>query len=477
MNLPAGIAHPRVLLVEDDALLAEAYLEFLSAEPCDATHRTTVAGAIEAIRQSPPEVVLLDLLLPDGSGLDVLEYIRSNALATSIIVMTSEGSINNAVDAMRAGAFDFLVKPVNATRFSATFKNALERQSLRRKVDAYEGAFTQSGWCGFIGASLVMQSVYRVIASAAASNATVFITGESGTGKEIGATAVHSQSPRRDKPFVVVNCAAIPKDLIESEIFGHVKGAFTGATSDRQGAAARADGGTLFFDEIAEMDLSLQAKLLRFVQTGAYQRVGSDKPERANVRLVCATNRNPLAEVEAGRFREDLYYRLHVVPIELPPLRDRDRDVIAIATHMLQRFAVEENKAFTTLSRDVETLFRAYSWPGNVRQLQNTIHNIVVLHDGPEVTRDMLPAALRDLPVDGGSEAPCDIGTAPIAPLWLTEKRAIEAAIRHCGGNIPKAADLLDISNSTIYRKRRDWAARERDFWTSVPGSLDKDPA
>ena len=386
MNETGGLSLPNILLVEDDAILAQAYLEFLRDEPCVTSHRMTVASAIDAIGTEQPEVVLLDLLLPDSTGLDVLDYIKRNELPISVIVMTSEGSVDNAVEAMRAGAFDFLVKPVSAARFNATFKNALERQSLRRKVDAYEGAFAQSGSSGFIGASLVMQSVYRVIASAAASDATVFITGESGTGKEICATAVHSQSPRRDKPLVIVNCAAIPKELMESEIFGHVKGAFTGATSNRKGAAARADGGTLFFDEIAEMDMALQAKLLRFVQTGVYQRVGDDHTDRADVRLVCATNRDPLAELEAGRFREDLYYRLHVVPIELPPLRTRDRDVIAIANHMLNLSAVEENKRFTTFSPDVEVLFQAYSWPGNVRQLQNTIRNIVVLHDGTVVT-------------------------------------------------------------------------------------------
>lgn len=462
-----GLSQPNVLLVEDDAILAQAYLEFLRVETCTASHRMTVAAAIDAIQTLQPEVVLLDLGLPDSSGLDVLDYIRRNALPISVIVMTSEGSIDNAVEAMRAGAFDFLVKPVSAARFSATFKNALERQALRRKVDAYEDSLPKSGCCGFIGSSLVMQGVYRVIASAAASDATVFITGESGTGKEICATAIHSRSPRKDKPLVVVNCAAIPKELMESEIFGHVKGAFTGATSNRQGAAARADGGTLFFDEIGEMDSGLQAKLLRFVQTGVYQRVGGDNLERADVRLVCATNRDPLEEVEAGRFREDLYYRLHVVPVELPPLRIRDRDVVAIANHLLNRLAVEEGKRFTSLSQEVEALFQVYSWPGNVRQLENIIRNIVVLYDGAVVTRDMLPEALRDLPIDGAAALPCDRETSPIVPLWLTEKRAIEEAIRHCDGSIPKAASLLSISNSTIYRKRRDWAEREQEFWRS----------
>jgi len=321
-----------------------------------------------------------------------------------------------------------------------------------------------------------MQGVYRIIESAAPSKATVFITGESGSGKEVCAQAIHDTGQRRDKPFVAINCGAIPGDLMESEIFGHVKGAFTGASGDREGAATMADGGTLFLDEICEMDLALQTKLLRFVQTGVVQKVGSDRPHKVDVRLICATNKDPLKEVETGRFREDLYYRLHVVPITLPPLRARNGDILAIAEHFLQSFAAEEGKAFQHFTAETLEVIGAYEWPGNVRQLQNVIRNIVVLHDGEEVTPEMLPPPLDRLaegraPATGRSaelrelHAARDLTAPPskpregdgIRPLWQVERDTIEAAIDACEGNIPKAAALLEISPSTIYRKRLSW--------------------
>ena len=302
-----------------------------------------------------------------------------------------------------------------------------------------------------------------MLESAASSRATVFITGESGTGKEVCAETLHRLSPRKDHPLVVLNCAAIPRDLIESEIFGHIKGSFTGAISDREGAASRANGGTLFLDEICEMELELQSKLLRFIQTGCFQRVGSNRQERVDIRFVCATNRDPFAEVQAGRFREDLFYRLHVIPVSLPPLRERDEDVLMIARRFLHEFTQEEGKPFSGFSREVENLFPAYSWPGNVRQLQNVIRNIVVLHHGEMVMPSMLPAPLDQMVPSQGSARPSTEATAalpdlPIKPMWQVEKEAIEKAISQCDGNIPLAATLLELSPSTIYRKRVAWS-------------------
>ena len=317
-----------------------------------------------------------------------------------------------------------------------------------------------------------MRAVYRVIDQVAASRATVFITGESGSGKEVCAEAIHrhSKSLRCDKPFVTLNCAAIPKDLLESELFGHVKGAFTGAYVERQGVATQADGGTLFLDEICEMDLNIQSKLLRFVQTGTIQKIGGGKTESVDVRLICATNRDPLKEVEAGRFREDLYYRLHVIAIHLPPLRDRVEDVIPIASGFLAEFAKEEGKSFKGFSPEAEARLRAYRWPGNVRQLQNVMRNIVVLNEGILVTPNMLPApldkAITDMfPLPSAEEAretqvgASDLATSidTIRPLWMVEKETIERAMELCDGNIPKAAALLEVSPSTIYRKRLSW--------------------
>jgi two-component system repressor protein LuxO len=319
-----------------------------------------------------------------------------------------------------------------------------------------------------------MQGVYRTIESAAPSRATVFVTGESGTGKELCAEAIHAESPRRDRPFIALNCAAIPRDLMESEIFGHVKGAFTGAAGRRDGAASRADGGTLFLDEICEMDLDLQSKLLRFVQTGRFQRVGDSKEEQVDIRIVCATNRNPLDEVKAGRFREDLFYRLNVIPVHLPPLRDRGDDILAIAAELLRRMAREEDKDFSGFARPAADALLAWLWPGNVRELANVIRNVVVLNNGDKVAFEMLPAqfhhrsasapasdtvtpAVIEAEQTATPELPVAGTPAQIRPLWQEERDAIERAIALCDGNIPKAAALLEISASTIYRKRTAW--------------------
>lgn len=324
-----------------------------------------------------------------------------------------------------------------------------------------------------------MQAVYRIINSAAPSKATVFITGESGTGKEVCAQAIHDESPRREKPFIALNCASIPKELMESEVFGHVKGAFTGALSARDGAATQADGGTLFLDEICEMDLELQSKLLRFIQTSVYQKVGSSVQKQADIRFICATNREPLEEVKSGRFREDLYYRLHVIPLAIPPLRQRENDTVLIARHLLRQYSKEENKSFRGFSETAESLLQMYDWPGNVRQLQNVLRNTIVLHDGPLITPDMMPPPLTGIRMETeefdttGISDPAmpspeglpqtDARQATITPLWKVEKQAIEHAIDHCENNIPRAAALLEISPSTIYRKRQQWETAEHN--------------
>jgi len=468
-----------VLLVEDSPSLAATYQAYLRDEPWELVHVTTGAEALEVMNDTLPQALLLDLQLPDMDGMDILRHIHEQGMPTVVVVITAHGSIDIAVDAMRYQAFDFLTKPFDAERLRVTLRNALEHEQLSRIVEVYKENFDRDSFHGFIGSALPMQTVYRIIESAAPSKATVFITGESGTGKELCADAIHKQSPRVDKPFVVVNCAAIPKDLMESEIFGHVKGAFTGAASERQGAASRADGGTLFLDEICEMDFDLQSKLLRFVQMSTFQKVGGSKTETVDVRFVCATNRDPAVEVENQRFREDLFYRLQVIPIHLPPLREREEDIVRIAKAVLKRCTDEEGKSFERFAPEVEVLFRSYAWPGNVRQLENVIRNIAVLNDAEEVTVEMLPPPLNALPLqnlgalrershrDTASHGP-EAGTAAgasaelrIQPLWQTEKETIERAIGQCDGNIPKAAALLEVSASTIYRKRQAWQAQE----------------
>ncbi|ANS84831.1 Luminescence regulatory protein LuxO [Vibrio scophthalmi] len=446
-------------MVEDTASVAALYRSYLTPLGIDINIVGTGRDAIESLEFRTPDLILLDLRLPDMTGMDVLQAVKQQNPDVPVIFMTAHGSIDTAVEAMRLGAQDFLIKPCEADRLRVTVNNAIRKASKLRTE-----AGTNQGYQGFIGSSHTMQAVYRTIDSAATSKASIFITGESGTGKEVCAEALHATSNRGDKPFIAINCAAIPKDLIESELFGHVKGAFTGAATDREGAAELADGGTLFLDELCEMDLDLQTKLLRFIQTGTFQKVGSSKMKSVDVRFVCATNRDPWKEVQEGRFREDLYYRLYVIPLHLPPLRERGEDVIEIAYSLLGFMSKEEGKDFIRLSPEVVDRFARYEWPGNVRQLQNVLRNVVVLNNGREIRLDMLPPPLNQ-PCEGVSrsinEETETLSVHDIFPLWLTEKNAIKQAIKACEGNIPKAAGYLDVSPSTLYRKLQGWNEKE----------------
>jgi len=450
-----------LLMVEDTASVAALYRSYLTPLQIDINIVGTGRDAIDSLNFRTPDLILLDLRLPDMTGMDVLHAVKEKNPDVPVIFMTAHGSIDTAVEAMRHGAQDFLIKPCEADRLRVTVNNAL-RKANKLKNDADSPG--SQGYQGFIGSSHTMQAVYRTIDSAASSKASIFITGESGTGKEVCVEAIHATSKRGDKPFIAINCAAIPKDLIESELFGHVKGAFTGAATDRQGAAELADGGTLFLDELCEMDLELQTKLLRFIQTGTFQKVGSSKMKSVDVRFVCATNRDPWKEVEEGRFREDLYYRLYVIPLHLPPLRERGDDIIEIAYSLLGFMSKEEGKDFIRLAPEVVERFARYEWPGNVRQLQNVLRNVVVLNNGREIHLEMLPPPLNQ---PSANEIrvmlpqPDSVSVQDIFPLWLTEKNAIEQAIKACDGNIPKAAGYLDVSPSTIYRKLQAWNAKE----------------
>lgn len=446
-----------LLMVEDTASVAALYRSYLTPLEIDINIVGTGREAIESIAHREPDLILLDLRLPDMTGMDVLHAVKQRSPDVPVIFMTAHGSIDTAVEAMRHGAQDFLIKPCEADRLRVTVNNAIRKASKLKNEADNPG---NQNYQGFIGSSQTMLAVYRTIDSAASSKASIFITGESGTGKEVCAEAIHAASKRGDKPFIAINCAAIPKDLIESELFGHVKGAFTGAATDRQGAAELADGGTLFLDELCEMDLDLQTKLLRFIQTGTFQKVGSSKMKSVDVRFVCATNRDPWKEVQEGRFREDLYYRLYVIPLHLPPLRERGDDVIDIAYSLLGYMSKEEGKGFVRLAPEVVERFKQYEWPGNVRQLQNVLRNVVVLNEGREITLNMLPPPLNQpsesiISVPKASAAP--VSVHEIFPLWMTEKQAIEKAIEACDGNIPRAAGYLDVSPSTIYRKLQTW--------------------
>jgi two-component system repressor protein LuxO len=391
--------------------------------------------------------------------MEILREVKSWPASPAIVVTTANAALGMAVEAVRLGAFDYLVKPFAPARLATTVSNALLTVQLTREVQILRQT-AEPGFEGFVGRSVAMQSVYRTIEAAARSTASVFITGESGTGKELAAQALHRLSARAGRACVALNCGAIPRDLMESTIFGHVKGAFSGAVADQDGAAARADGGSLFLDELGEMEMGLQTKLLRFIQTGCYERVGEGRVRHADIRFIAATNRDPLAAVREGRLREDLFYRLFVVPLALPPLRERGEDILLIARHVVTELAAREGRAFAALSAEAEAALLAYDWPGNVRQLRNVLHNAVVLHDGPVLTAAMLPPLAAAAPATAQESAPAAAPTpasVEIMPLADMERAYVERAIALCDGNIQLAARRLGISASTIYRKKEGW--------------------
>ncbi|KPQ07714.1 MAG: putative response regulator [Rhodobacteraceae bacterium HLUCCA12] len=453
-----------ILLIEDTPSLQMIYASALTRAGFDVVACGTASEGMAEFRRLRSRVVLLDLMLPDRAGLEVMRDFLEMEPQTCVTVITANGSINKAVEMMRAGAHEFLVKPFDDQRLLAAVENA--RRAVRHRVPARAQAAETPVLAPFIGKSPAMRAVYDKIRSVGRSMATVFITGESGTGKELCAEAVHATSARARGPFIALNCGAIPIDLLESEVFGHLRGSFTGAIADKIGAAAAADGGTLFLDEICEMDLNLQTKLLRFLQTSTITPVGATKPRKINVRIVCATNRDPLEEVRRGNFREDLYYRLHVVPIHMPPLQMRGDDVIEIAETLVARMAEEEGHVFHGLDPRVKDLFRSLPWPGNVRQLINVLRNVVVLNDGPLVTPEMLPPDLTpdhrcDQPNGAPAQTGSGLGDLAGRTLAQIERMVIEDTLRRHNGSVPRAARELDVSASTLYRKLDAWARQD----------------
>ena len=450
------MTNPRILLIEDTLSIAMLYKGYLAPEGFEIDHARDGAQARQLFATHEYASVLLDLGLPDEPGEDLLKHMLALRPGQRVVIVTANGSIQRVVACMREGAADYVVKPAQKERLITALT-----ASASRKVEPAPPApeaESQAVKSRFIGESPAMQTVLNRIRAVAPSKAAVFITGESGSGKEVCAETIHRLSPRGNKPFIAINCGAIPKDLMESEIFGHLKGSFTGAIADRDGAAMLAHGGTLFLDEICEMDMGLQTKLLRFLQTGLIQRVGSGHLQQVDVRIICATNRDPELEVRQGRFREDLFYRLHVVPILMPPLRERGGDVVHLARSFVSQFCAEEAKSFMGFTPDAETALIAHSWPGNVRELQNVLRRAIVFNSG-----NLIEAQMLDLPQMAASEGPADSYTRRPFPgareLWQIERDAIEDTIAACGGSVPRAAKMLGVSPSTIYRKRESWAS------------------
>jgi DNA-binding NtrC family response regulator len=487
----------RVLIVDDDPVqrrLLENMVRRFGYEPLVAEGGASAVKLITAADGPPIDAVVLDLVMPDLDGHGVLARLKEAGVALPIIVQTAHGGIDNVVSVMRAGATDFVVKPVGVERLQVSLQNALATSALKGELSRVK--HSRAGTLTFrdiITRSPRMQAVLRTAAKAATSNIPVLIAGQSGVGKELIARAIHGSGERRAKPFVAVNCGAIPDNLVESMLFGHERGAFTGATERHTGKFVEASGGTLFLDEVGELPPPAQVKLLRAIQEGEVEPVGARKPVKVDVRIISATNRDLIADVNQGRFREDLFYRLHVFPVAVPSLAERREDIGELARHFLARFAAEEGKRIRGITGEAMALLSAYHWPGNVRQLENAVFRAVVLAEGDEVGRNEFPqiaaqlgrAATTEAAGESGAVAPLEGDHAPapalggllggpdgsmlpeaacsslqlidrsgeVRPLEEVETEVIRFAVSHYRGQMSEVARRLRIGRSTLYRK------------------------
>ena len=440
----------RILVVDDNVALRDSLRETLSTEGYGVQAVENAIQAIAELERQEADVVLADLTLPRVSGLELLDRVKKSWPPTEVIVITGQGSIATAVDAIKRGAYHYVTKPFTAEEILHLVGQALERRRLVSRKERLEEELSQArGVQHLVGQSEAVQKIRAIIQTAAGSEATVLIQGESGTGKEIIANAIHAQSKRSRGPLVKMNCAAVPETLLESELFGHEKGAFTGADRRRIGRFEQADGGTLFLDEVCEMHPRLQAKFLRALQEREIERLGSSTPIPVDVRIIAATNRELKKALEEGALREDLYYRLNVILLQVPPLRERMDDVPILAMHFLRKYAAREGSAMTVIADDAMNVLLSYAWPGNVRELENAIERAVVLGTGDRLRAADLPPQVHRRGDD----------QHPLVPAHLTleemEKLAIVQALRLTGGNKSEAAERLGIHRTSIYDKMR----------------------
>jgi len=443
----------RILVVDDEASARSGLEKLLRQEGYTVDTAENGASALAIVAERPPDVVVTDLKMPEMDGIELVRKLREDDRDLPVIVATAVGDVASAVGAMRAGAEDFLTKPIDFEALALSIERSLERRDLRVEAENLRRQLRErdgEGLQGLVGASPAMQKVYRIARQVAASRATVLITGESGTGKGELARAVHVLSPRAKAPFVALHCSSLAESLLESELFGHERGSFTGADKRRIGRFEQAQSGTLFLDEVGEIPASTQVKLLRVLQERTFERVGGNETIGVDVRLMAATNRDLSADVREGRFREDLYYRLNVVHIEMPPLRLRGGDVLVLANHFLRRFAEENHKRIDSFSEQARAKIVGHRWPGNVRELENAIERAVVLCEGTLIED-------HDLPVD---VAPLTQGAVriPGATMAEIERHAILATLDATNGSTTKAAEMLDISVRTIQYRLAEYA-------------------
>ncbi len=446
-----------ILVVDDDSSVRRVIQMQLSEAGYGVRLAATGEEALRILSETQPKLVITDLRMPDLDGIELLRRIAEDEIQTTVIMITAFGSIETAVQAMRLGAYDYITKPIDYEALLLAVHRATERQNLIDEVRILRSALDRRyGFESIIGHSKALLRVLEMAARVAQHDSTVLINGETGTGKELLARAIHYNSRRKNQTFVTINCGAIPRDLIEAELFGYSRGAFTGANTNKPGKVEMADGGTLFLDEIGELPLESQVKLLRLIQNGELERVGTTTPKVINVRVIAATNRNLSAMAEDGTFRSDLFYRLAVVPLYLPPLRERKDDIPELAEHLFLKAKEKHGLQGVRVAPSVIARFSAYRWPGNIRELENVIERMLVLSNGEQITEDDLPEELRRIPaVSAGAPLNFELPEEGVS-LEAIERELLLRALEKAGGNQTRAAQYLDISRRTfIYRMEK----------------------
>lgn len=443
----------RILVVDDEANARLALADLLRDEGYKVDTAADAFKALGKIDSFAPDLVVTDLRMPGMNGIELMEKIHSRTDPIPVVLMTAFGAVETAVTAMQKGASDYLVKPINFDELLIVLARTLEREFLRREtVQLRKRIDDRLDRKNFVGNSAEMSRIFEVVSQIAGSRASVLIEGESGTGKELVAEAIHQRSPRREKPFVKLHCAALAESLLESELFGHERGAFTGAIARKDGRFQVADGGTLFLDEIGEISPTIQVKLLRFLQEREFERVGSNETVRVDVRIVAATNRDLREEVEKGSFREDLYYRLNVINLKLPAIRYRRDDILPLAEHFLANFSKSNEKNISRMSNECASLLRGYDWPGNVREIENAIERAVVMSCSTELQASDLPSSV--VPSSSGTNGSPSIPGSTIEEL---ERYAILQTLESTGGSTSKAASILGMSVRKVQYKIRSY--------------------
>ncbi len=442
----------RILLIEDEELSRESLTRLLKAAGYTVKGAASGEKALQLLALERFDIILADLFLPDANGIEILKKVKENSPQTEVILITGHASAETAVQAMKEGAFDYITKPLNFEELQIILTKAVEKhQLLNENVYLRKQLRDKYGFANIIGNSTAMQKVFSRMKRITNTESTVLILGESGTGKELVAKAIHFNGSRKEKPFIAVNCAAIPEALLESELFGHLKGSFTGAIRDKIGKFEAANLGSIFLDEIGTMPMHLQTKLLRVLQEQEVERVGSTRPIKLDVRIISATNINLEEEVKKGNFREDLFYRLNVIPIVIPPLRERLEDILPLTKHFIEKYCLEMKRSIMTISKEALETLELYNWPGNVRELENVVERIVALTDGDVITLQDIPTNIREQVMTKVTERGVDL-TKTINEI---EKQMITEALTLTKGVKAQAAAMLKLNRTTLVEKMR----------------------